>query len=181
MSNETEKKGNSPVAGKALIFAGIVVIIILLVTVIVLLTTGRKDKKEEATEGKRSVVLTEENVEEVTEDWFAEDYTPPGYFTATMNNVWHFATGDSVSDDAYVANDSGNSNDVYFDIFLEGDEANAIYKSPVLPIGSSLNQIALEQDLDAGTYDCIMVYHLIDENQETLSTLKVAVTLVIEG
>lgn len=181
MSNETEKKGNSPVAGKALIFAGIVVIIILLVTVIVLLTTGRKDKKEEATEEKRSVVLTEENVEEVTEDWFAEDYTPPGYFTATMNNVWHFATGDSVSDDAYVANDSGNSNDVYFDIFLEDDEENPIYQSPVIPLGGELDQIKLDKKLGAGSYNCTMIYHLVDENQKTLSTVNVGVTINIDS
>ena len=180
MSNEATQKSNSPVAGKALIFAGIVVIIILLVTVIVLLTTGRKGKKEE-TEEKRSVVLTEENVEEVTEDWFAEDYTPPGYFTATMNNVWNFATGDSVSEDAYVANDSSNSNDVYFDIFTEDDEENPIYQSPVIPLGGELDKIKLDKKLSAGSYKCTMVYHLVDENQKTLSTVNVGLTINIDS
>lgn len=180
MGNATEQKSNSPVNAKTLIFAGMVVIIILLVAVIVLLFTGRKDKKEE-TEERRSVVLTEENAEEVTEDWFAEDYTPPGYFTATMNNVWNFSSGDSVSEDAYVANDSSNSNPVYFDIFIEGDEENPIYQSPVIPLGGELDKIKLDKKLSAGSYNCTMVYHLVDENQKTLSTVNVGITINIDS
>ncbi|WP_022778884.1 hypothetical protein [Butyrivibrio sp. AE3009] len=183
MGNATEQKGSSPVAGKTLIFAGIVVIVILLVTVIVLLTTGRNgEKKEEPKEeAKRAVVLSEENAEEVAEDFFSEDYTPPGYFTATMNNVWNFATGDSVSEDAYVANDTSNSNDIYFDIFIDGDDQNPIYQSPVIPLGGELDKIRLDKKLSAGSYNCTMVYHLVDENQNTLSTVNVGVTINIDS
>ena len=180
MGNATEQKSSSPASGKALIFAGILVIIILLVAVIALLVTGRREKKEEVEE-KRSVVLTEENVEEATEDWFAEDYTPPGYFTATMNNVWNFSTGDSVSEDAYVANDKSNSNPIYFDIFIEGDEENPIYQSPVIPLGGELDKIKLDKKLSAGSYTCTMVYHLVDENQKTLSTVNVGITINIDS
>lgn len=98
-----------------------------------------------------------------------------------MNYEWHFATGDTVSEDAYVENLATNTNAVYFDLFLLEDEENAIYQSPVIPLGSSLENVLLDTLLEAGTYDCVAVYHLIDEDQNTLSTLRVTVTVIIEG
>jgi hypothetical protein len=64
---------------------------------------------------------------------------------------------------------------------LEEDESKVLYKSPVIPRGGKLKDIALEEQLSAGTYPCIVVYHLIDENQNTLSTLRVSLKIVIEG
>lgn len=110
-----------------------------------------------------------------------EEYVAPGYYTVMMNYDWHFATGDSVSSDAYVENMVGNTNAVYFDLFLASDEENAIYKSPVIPVGSGLQDIALDTALDAGTYDCVAVYHLVDEEQNTISTLRITVTVIVEG
>jgi Ca2+/Na+ antiporter len=177
-----EEKGSSSVNGKALIFAGIAVIIILLIVVIVLLFTGRNGKKEETKEEtKRAVVLNEENAEEVAEDFFSEEYTPPGYFTATMNNEWDFATGDAVSENAYVANDSSNTNDIYFDVFIDGDEENSIYQSPVIPLGGELREIKLSKKLSAGSYKCIMIYHLVDEEQNTISTVRVGITINVNS
>jgi hypothetical protein len=95
--------------------------------------------------------------------------------------VWHFATGDAVSEDAYVGNRTENTNDVYFDLFLASDESNPILESPVIPRGGAFENFALDAKLDAGTYDCVMVYHLVDENQDTVSTLRVEVTVIVEG
>jgi hypothetical protein len=80
-----------------------------------------------------------------------------------------------------VQNRESNTNDVYFDVFIEGDEENAIYESPVIPLGGELQNIALDKELDEGTYDCVMVYHLVDEDQNTVDTLRVTVTIVIEN
>jgi hypothetical protein len=97
-----------------------------------------------------------------------------------MSTTWHFATGDAISEDAYVRNDAGNTNDVYFDVFLAEDESTPILQSPVIPRGGELENISLDTALDAGTYDCVMVYHLVDENQETVSTLRVGFTIIVE-
>ena len=137
-----------------------------------------KDKSEE--QEKRNVV-TQENVEEIAEEMQNAEPVEPGYYTVTMNNTWHFKTGDAASEDAYVENKTENTNDVYFDLFLTSDESNAIYKSPVIPIGGKLEHIALDTPLEAGTHDCVMIYHLVDADQNTVSTLRVSVTLVIEG
>lgn len=154
------------------------VIIAVLIGVIIFLLLSRNAEPEEE---KRSVVVTPDNVEEVIQKMEEEEYVAPGYYTVTMNFDWHFATGDAVSSNAYVENALGNTNAVYLDLFLEEDEENAIYKSPVIPVGSNLQDIVLDTMLSAGTYDCVAVYHLVDDDQNTISTLRVTVTVTIEG
>jgi hypothetical protein len=80
-----------------------------------------------------------------------------------------------------VENVEKNTNDVYFDILLAEDESHVIYQSPVIPRGGHIEKIALDEDLEPGTYDCICVYHLIDEDQNTISTLRVTLTIIVEG
>lgn len=132
-------------------------------------------------ETKRNVVVTPDTVNDVLDDMLLGNYVAPGYYSVSMSTTWHFAKGNGVSDDAFVENLAENTNDVYFDVFLANNEDNAIYKSPVLPRGSELNNIALDTVLSAGTYDCIMVYHLVDEEQNTLSTLRIAFTIVVDA
>jgi hypothetical protein len=120
-------------------------------------------------------------VDEILSDMENAEVVEPGYYTATMTNDWHFATGNAVSEDAYVENVTENTNDVYFDVVLAEDEDNVIYKSPIIPRGSRLENIALDTDLDAGTYNCVLIYHLVDEEQNTVSTLRVTVTITVEG
>lgn len=172
-----------------ILVSGLVVIIILLVVIIVLLMrdSGKVSEEPEnssvatSEEPKRSVVVTQDTAEEIADDLFQQEYIEPGYYSVSMNTEWHFATGDSSSEDAYVENLAENTNDVYFDVFLADNEDEAIYESPILPRGSELNDITLGTALSAGTYDCVMVYHLIDEEQNTISTLRIAFTIIIEG
>lgn len=159
----------------ALAIAGIV-IVALVAVVVVLLVRGKKDENEP----KRNVVVTQENAEQVAEEMVQQEYVEPGYYNTQMSMEWHFATGDAVSEDAYVKNDAGNTNDVFFDVFLSEDESTPILESPVIPRGAELDNISLDKPLDAGTHDCIMVYHLVDDNQETISTLRIRFTIIVE-
>lgn len=172
MSENTNSKGSNGL--KIAIAVGVVVIIALLGVVIFLLVGRGKEEPE-----KRNVVVTQDNVEEVVEEMANEDYIEPGYYEASMSTTWTFATGSDVSDDAYVANVEGNTNDVYFDVVLAEDEDQVIYKSPVIPRGGELKNIALDTPLEAGTYDCVCIYHLIDEEQNTISTLRVGITVKV--
>ncbi|MDC7279122.1 hypothetical protein NXH64_06325 [Butyrivibrio fibrisolvens] len=173
MSENTNSKVNNGL--KIAIAVGVVVIVALLGVVIFLLVGRGKAEEPE----KRNVVVTQDNVETVVEELAEEEYIQPGYYEASMSTTWTFATGSDVSEDAYVANKEGNTNDVYFDVVLAEDEEQVIYKSPVLPRGSELDNIALDTPLDAGTYDCVCIYHLVDENQKTVSTLRVGITIVV--
>lgn len=171
--NQEEKKGGK----KTLSIVILVLIILVMAGVIAYLLMSRKPAEEE----RRNVVVTPDNVEEVIQQMEEEEYVAPGYYTVTMNFDWHFAAGDAVSEDAYVENAVENTNTVYLDLFLAEDEENAIYKSPVIPVGSSLEDIALDTPLSAGTYDCVAVYHLVDDDQNTISTLRVTVTVTVDN
>lgn len=173
-----DSKGGGGKGGSRVGIIVAIVVIVALIGVVVFLVSGQgADNQEE----KRNVVVTPDNVDEVLENMTNAEFTEPGYYTVTMTNEWHFATGDAVSEDAYVENVAENTNDVYFDIVMEDDEDNVIYKSPVIPRGSRLENIALDTVLDAGTYNCVMIYHLVDDEQNTVSTLRVTVAVVVEG
>lgn len=178
-ANQTQsgKKGGARTVG--IIF--VLLIILVLIGIIIYLLLARKPEDENE---RRNVVVTPDNVQDVIEEMeqkASEEFVAPGYYTVRMNYEWHFATGDAASANAYVENLVTNTNAVYLDLFLEEDEENAIYKSPVIPLGSSLQDIALDTPLEAGTYDCVAVYHLVDDDQNTLSTLRVTVTVIVEG
>ncbi len=159
---------------KKIIIAGIVIIIILLAVLVFLLLKGKED------EPKRNVVVNKDNVEKVTDEMINQKYVEPGYYNVEMPMEWHFKTGDAASEDAFVRNVEENTNDVYFDVFLADDESESILESPVIPRGSEMENIALDKPLKKGTHDCVMVYHLIDEEQNTLSTLRVGFKIVVE-
>lgn len=165
-----------------LVFAGIaaaVIIVALLIVIIYLLLSRNTEPEEE----RRNVVITPENVESVLqamEESQKQESVAPGYYTVTMSTTWHFETGNAVSEDAAVVNVEANTNDVYFDVVLAEDEEKVVYKSPVIPRGGRLEDIVLDEPLEAGTHNCVMIYHLIDEEQNTLSTLRVAITIIVE-
>lgn len=178
MSDRTGKGKPAEKKGKTVILLCVCVILILLV-VIFYLTVGRKEDGEEET--RRNVVVNQKNAEEIAEQMVeeAQSYVEPGYYTVSMSTEWNFDKGDGISSDAVVHNLAENTNDVYFDVFLSEDESEAVYQSPVIPRGGYLENIALDKALEKGTHDCVIVYHLIDENQETVSTLRVAFRIVV--
>lgn len=160
----------------------IAVIIVILVGIIIYLLQSRNSQNEVPAEKPRNVVITPENVESVLQEIDeAQETVDPGYYTVTMNPTWHFTSGNEASYDAVVENVETNTHDVYFDIVLESDEEKVLYKSPVIPRGGKLQEITLDETLDAGSYDCVAIYHLIDENQNTLSTLRIALEMIVEG
>lgn len=174
MARQNNASGNKT---KIIMLIGGVVIIALVVTVVILLVRGKEDAQEDT---KRNVVVTQDNAEQVIENMVRQEYVAPGYYTTKMSTTWHFATGDAVSEDAYVENDVKNTNDVYFDVFLADDESTPILQSPVIPRGAELDNISLDTPLEAGTYDCVMVYHLVDGEQNTVSTLRIGFTIIVE-
>lgn len=171
---ETEKKDSN----KTMIIVMGAVIAVMAVAIVALLI--RKPAEEER-EPMRNVVVTPDNLDEVIEQINERDFTMPGYYTVNMATEWHFPKGDDISYDARVDNLAENTNNVYFDVFLASDETTPIYQSPVIPIGGFLELIALDVPLEMGTYDCVMIYHLVDDAQETISTLRVAFTIVVES
>ena len=155
---------NTKMKGGIILAICIVVIIILLGAVVYLLN-ARKAEDEPV---KRNIVVNEKNVEEVIEQ-LGEERTPPGSYQVTMNTT---------SEDAYVKNAEANTNAVYFDITRQ-DTEETIYESPIIPVGSWLEDITLDSTLPDGTYPCVITYHLLDEEDKSISTVKLTLTLII--
>lgn len=171
MSNE-EVKSKSKKGGKIVLVLCIIVIIALCVVIYLLL-----NKKDDDDKVKRNVVVNEDNVEDVLTE--IEDRVPAGNYEVVMNSTWNFKNGSASSEDAYVENSRANQNPVYFEI-TRSDTEETIFESPIIPVGSHLDNITLDKKLPAGSYDCVMIYHLLNDEEESISTVRVGLTIVVE-
>ena len=170
VSNETKKD-----RGKRTAIVILCLLLLLLLVIIIYLLWPKEDEE------KRGRVVTQENVGEVLEEIEKEPVAAPAAsYTVKMNSEWKFENGTAASSNAYVENSEHNEFDVYFDVLL-GEEEEVIYQSPILPVGEHVDNVTLTKDLDAGMYNAVVVYHLVDENQETLSTVRVSVKLLVAG
>lgn len=161
--------------GGSVVFIICIVVILILLALIAYLLINQKRGEEPV---NRNVVVNSENVERVLENLETEERVPVGNYEVTMNSTWNFAHGDSPSDNAYVENAKSNTNSVYFDV-IRSDTEETIYESPILPVGSYLEDITLDKVLPAGTYDCLLIYHLLDDKNKSISTVKLTLTIVI--
>lgn len=185
-----DKKQNNP---KLIIVAVCIsVLIIALLMIIVLLMSDKRNQNDIPQESRptvevsgveREVIVKEDNIDEFMSE-LAEndknDTVEAGYYQVTMNPTWFFEDGSSPSSNAYVSNAETNTNSVCFDVIVR-DTNEIIYKSPVLSVGTSVAAMELDTVLPAGTYDCICLYTLLDEENKPLSDLRVKLTVVIKN
>lgn len=170
LSQGTENKSKNNIAVIVVCFF----LVAIVVTALVLILT-----KQSADAEKRNVVVTPDNVEEVLSD-MQDQQVQAGTYEVTMNTTWNFDKGDSASSNAYVENSTANTNDVYFDI-VRSDTKETIYKSPIIPLGSHLENITLDTPLDKGEYDCVLTYYLLDDKEKAVSKLNINLSIVIEN
>lgn len=183
MSNDSVRGGKG--ASRALVVIGVLILAALIGIIVALVMVLNREEPtptvivQEET-GGRSVLVTEENAEEVVEEMLAPPGFAPTSYEVSMTPDWVFPDGASPSPNAYVENLTDNETPVYFDLLLR-DTDEVIYESPVIPLGGVLQDIKLDTDLDAGSYECVMVYHLIDDAQRTLSRLRVGLSITVEN
>lgn len=176
----SEQKSGSITKGGKIALAVCGVTIVGLVGTVAYLLVNRPEAEQPGNEPvSRNVVVNEDNVEEVLTQLQDKPRTAPGYYEVMMNTTWNFPNGEEPSSNAYVKNVETNTNSVYFDITL-ADTEETILASPILPIGSYLDNITLDTVLSAGTYDCLCTYHLLDDENISIATLKLTLTIVIE-
>ena len=168
------------------------ILIITLLVIIVLLISDKKNQDNGSDQNRttvevsgveREVIVKENNIDELMSELAAKENNKSveaGYYLVTMNPTWYFEDGSSASSNAYVANVEDNTNSVCFDIIVK-DTNETIYKSPVLTVGTSIAGIKLDTALEAGSYDCICLYTLLDDENKPLSDLRVKLTVVIKN
>lgn len=157
--------------GKKIAILLLTCVVVGLCGVIVFLVVG-KDKQ------KYNTIITPDNIDSVIAQLNEAEYTPIGSYEVNMNSKWTFPDGNSASTDAYVGNSVNNRNSVYFTVNLTSDKSE-IFKSPILTVGSHIENLKLDKELAAGVYDAVVTYHLLDDNQKELSSVSVSVQITI--
>lgn len=174
--SKVSKKGQSKKSHKKItrsqIIAIIAIVLVGILVGVILYLLFHKDNKEEL-QGKATIV-TEDNVDEIIKSKGNSD----DYYTATMTNEWTFQTGSSASEGLYIANVKNNKRTVYFDLLLK-ESQEKIYSSPYIPVGGEIDSIKLDKTLNAGDYDVIVRYHLVDDEKNELTTVSVAAVIHI--
>ena len=149
-----------------------VIIVAVIVGILIIAFVGK--------ESDANVVVTPDNVEEIIAQLREEERVPIGSYEVAMNTEWTFPDSKTASEDAYVSNAVTNNSTVYFDITLEGS-TDVIYKSPYIPVGSSVQNITLDNDMDKGVYEAVLTYHLVDESYKETSKVSVGITITIQN
>lgn len=174
LSPRKRKKG-----GKGVIIGGCIAFVA--VVAVVVTVTAMNGNSESADDSSKNRIVTMDNVDEVIES-MEDQKLPQGQFRCMMENKkpWYFKDGKSASENAYVFNAPTNSGSVYFTLSIK-DTGEEILKSPPIPLGSRLENITLDKALSAGSYDCKITYHILDENEEdTGASVNFTVKLVVE-
>ena len=130
-------------------------------------------------EGKPNAVITPDNVQDMIAGLDEKERVPIGSYEVNMNTTWTFPDSHSASTDAYIGNSINNQSTVYFTIALKGSE-EIFYTSPYIPVGSRMENVTLDCDLAAGTYETVLTYHLVDGDYQETNRVSVALEIIIE-
>ena len=168
--------GTDAKSRKGIIIAVSCIFVLIIVVVVGVLVFAAPNNATKTRNEIRNTVVTPENVDEIIANM--KEHTPAGQYEVMMNTSWEFETGDSASSNAYVENSTANTNDVYFDI-VRSDTKETIFKSPTIPIGSRLEGITLDTALEAGSYSCVLTYHLLDDQGEPVSKLNINLDITV--
>ncbi len=177
---------------KNIILIVIVLLVIAALIGVIIILLNRKPEVQvidNTQDTERPALIDETNVREFLDSATQEDPAPAAAvdattYTVTMNTGWQFENGDAYCSNAYIANlENENTTPVYFDVVMAENEEDVLFQSPVLPLGAVMtgDQIKLARHLDAGVYEAVCIYHLIDDAQNTLSTVRVKLTLTIKN
>jgi Na+-transporting NADH:ubiquinone oxidoreductase subunit NqrC len=184
MSSQSESKNGSQ--KKIMIIIAFIVLIAALVVCVVLLflkptgdaqPTGASDNSNSAAAAalERGFV-SEDSAQDIVSEM--ADKVAEGMFECKMTTSWTFDDAESASHNAYVANVESNKYTLYFDVVEEATN-EIIYSSPMLPVGTDIKDIKLEKPLAAGDYNAVVMYTLVDENYEEVSSVGFKITISI--
>lgn len=182
MSNQRESAGKKRRNVIVVIVVAFVVLVAALVTCIILLLAKQQEEPvQESQSAPRSTVLDRGFVDEDNAGNIMDEMSEKvgkGMFECKMTTAWTFDDGKSASPNAYVANVENNLYTLYFDVYEESTN-ELLYSSPMLPVGTELKNFKLDKELTAGEYDAVVMYTMVDENLEEVSTVGFKVTVSI--
>ncbi len=149
--------------------------------IMLLLKQGNHAEQESQAGADRNMVMdrgfvSPSNNEAIMDD--VSEKVAEGMFECRMTTSWVFKDGESASATAYVANVASNLHDIYFDVY-DRLSNELLYSSPIIRLGEEIKDIKLEKKLAKGEYDAVVMYTLVDENYEEVSTVGFNITITI--
>ena len=183
--------GESPArkGGRWITVAVVTVLAVALTVCIVLLVSRSRDTGDapsgldnsNSNDASRTVLdrgfVDESNADDIMSE--LSDKVGEGMFECMMSTTWTFEDAASASSNSYVANVENNLHALFFDVYIDQTE-ELVYSSPILPVGSEIRGIKLDKELSAGDYDAIVMYTLVNEDYEELSTVGFRITISIK-
>jgi hypothetical protein len=159
-----------------LILGSLLIICAAVITAILLL---RQQPEATTMDIAGAKVVDKNNISEIEEE--IKDKVASGMFETHMNTTWNFPDGKSPSSNAVMGNSAANNYPFWFTVSL-ADTQEVVYTSSLLPLGSQIEEIKLDKDLDEGIYEALITIHLVDdEGAEVESNMGFNITLKIEG
>ena len=182
----SDQKSPAKGGGRWIIAAVIIILVVALATCIVLLASRSGDAGEPPNNDNLpdvpQTVFDRGFVDENNADTIMSDLSEKleeGMFECRMSTHWTFEDAASASSNSYVANVESNQHALYFDVYEDQTE-ELLYSSPILPVGSEIRGIKLDKELPAGDYDAIVMYTLVNEAYEEVSTVGFRVKISVK-
>jgi hypothetical protein len=157
---------------------GIFVVIVIAVVVLILFLRQPEELAAEPVAGAR--LITPENVNQIAEE--ARATVERGMFMTHMNVIWNFADGVSPSYNAVMGNSSNNTYPMWFTVTIDAT-GQQVFESGLIPVGTTIAEIKLAEDLEPGSYDSTVSVNLVEEDGVTPveTNMGFGVELVVES
>lgn len=149
----------------------LLLIIVALVGVVVYLLRPKDSPNEEDV---KPMIVTEENKDEIIGE--LEENSADTMFNCRMSYDWTFKNGEAESEDAYVANTDYNHYTIYFEVQINSTE-EIVYRSAYVPVGSEVKGLTLDKPLKAGDYPATVIYHLVDDKEQEVSSVGFTINI----
>lgn len=172
------EQGKSAEGKRRGIIIAVFVILIAALAVCIVLLLKREPVEESQNETLERGFVDEENTDEIMDNM--AEKVAEGMFECRMSTSWVFEDGESESPNAYVANVESNLHTLYFDVY-DSTTNEKLYSSPMLPVGTEMKGLTLEKVLPKGEYDAVVMYTLVDEDYEEVSTVGFHITITVNN
>ena len=117
--------------------------------------------------------MSQEEIEETLNETVSE-----GMIRISMNTTPVFEDGDAEGN-LMIVNEDVNRYPQQVEIY-RNDTKETIYESKAIPVGSKIENAALDVRLEAGTYECTALFHSLDpETGSILGTAGAVITITI--
>lgn len=184
-----EKKGRKEQndSRKNIILVVMSIVILLLICLVVFLIVQKQESKPkdsasgdfriiQTTQPSKPMIVDENNADDIMESLQKDSVDT--MFNCRMSYQWTFDNGSAESKNAYVANTDYNHYPIYFEVLLD-DTQEIVYTSSIIPVGSEVNGLTLDKDLAAGNYPATVNYHLINNDNQEVSSVGFSITIQV--